>query len=139
MQQFVIEVVDRRGAIWSCCGVGRWIPDRTMVCSAERERARNANRAERVEPVSVCECLVLESRPQRIPGPSGLPVMVLDTGRDRTDLVDWEPGSGEDFGCERRASLRVLGAPGGVPNIVQQSSGFHDVCVGANGKSNLRT
>jgi hypothetical protein len=34
-----------------------------MVCSAERERARNANRADRVEPVSVSECLVLESRP----------------------------------------------------------------------------
>jgi len=109
-----------------------------MVCSAERERARYADRAERVEPVGVSECLVLESRPQRILGPSGLPVMVLDTGRDRADLVEWEPGSGEDFGCERGASLRVLGASGCVPNIVQHRRGFHDICIGANGKCDLR-
>jgi hypothetical protein len=85
VQQFVVEVVDRGGAVRSHCGAV-WVPDRPAMGSAERERARDTDRAERIEAVSVGECLVLEGRLRRVARPSGPPVMMLDAlsdGRDR--------------------------------------------------------
>jgi hypothetical protein len=109
-----------------------------VVRSAERERAGDADCAERIEPVGIGERLILERRLWGITRTPGLPVMVLDAGGDGRNLLGREAASGKDLPRERGAPFRVSVAAGRVADVVEQSSGFDHVRVGADGRRDPR-